>query len=303
MNTTNRLCATVLGMAMLMTCVEGAPAQDAAVPLRVVRWSELKEQGTLQTGEVVEQDGPHTGVLKIAHPGPGPAVIQLAEITGPGITAQQYALSGQVRYENVGGTGFLEMLSYLPDGNWFFSRTLGQVGPMQSLAGTSTWRDTQLPASLGTDPAVPRPNRLVLNLHLEGPGTVYLSDFTLTHLPDDWAATFGWGPGWWSNRVGGLIGGALGSLLGIIGAVVGTLCGIGRGRGVVTGLLIMMAAAGVVCLVLGIVALALGQPYAVYYPLLLIGILAAVLGSVGIPVSRQRFAQSELRRMQALDAP
>ena len=60
--------------------------------------------------------------------------------------------------------------------------------------------------------------------------------------------------------------------------------------------------AGVVCLVLGIVALVLGQPYAVYYPLLLIGVLAAVLGGVGIPVSRQRFAEAELRRMQALDA-
>lgn len=296
------LAFTVPGLVLIMSWTQSAPAQDPAAPLRVVRWSELSEQGSLQAGEIVEQDGPHAGVLKIEHAGPGPAVIQLAEIADPGVTAQQYALTGQIRYDNVAGTGFLEMLSYLPDGNWFFSRTMGQVGPMQSLSGTSTWRDVQLPASLGTDTDVPRPNRLVLNLHLAGPGTVYLSDFTLSHLPDDWAATFGWGPGWWSNRVGGLIGGALGSLLGIIGAVVGTLCGLGRGRVVVTALLIMMAAAGVVCLVLGIVALVLGQPYAVYYPLLLIGVLAAVLGGVGIPVSRQRFAEAELRRMQALDA-
>jgi hypothetical protein len=308
MNMTNRLCTTMLGMAMLMTCVEGAPAQDAAPPLRVLRWSELKEQGMLQAGEILAQDGPHAGVLKIEHTDPGPAVILLAEITDPGITALQYALSGQVRYENVTGTGFLEMLNYLPDGRWFYSRTQAQVGPMQSFSGTATWRDVQVPAYLGPDNDTPRPDRLVLNLYLAGPGTVYLSDLQLAHLSDEWAATaFGTGSSagdesaWWSTRTGALIGAIVGSLLGMIGAAVGSLCAIGRGRMLVVALLVTMAVAGVVCLVAGLVAVIMGQPYAVYYPLLLVGVIASVLGCVGIPVSRQRFAQAELRRMQALD--
>jgi hypothetical protein len=79
------------------------------------------------------------------------------------------------------------------------------------------------------------------------------------------------------------------------------LCGIGRGRGLVTALLVAMAGFGVVCLVLGVAALALGQPYAVYYPLLLTGVIATVLGLALLPVARKRFAEAELRRMQALD--
>ena len=316
MNLKDILRATLLGMASLIgpnaapaqdaaapAQDAAAPAQDAAAPLRVVRWSELKEQGALQAGEIVDQDGPHTGVLKIEHTSPGPAVIQLAEITDPGITAQQYALSGQVRYENVAGTGFLEMLNYFPDGQWFFSRTLAEVGPMQSFSGTSNWRDVQLPAILDADAGTPQPNRLVVNLHLQGPGTVYLTDLQLAHLPDGWSAAVlgAGGAGWWSGSVGGWIGGGLGTLLGLVGAVVGTLCGIGRGRGVVTALLVAMAAVGVVCLMAGLVAVVMGQPYAVYYPLLLIGFLASVLGLGGIPVSRKRIAEAELRRMQALD--
>ena len=297
------------GVVALIVPLNGALAQDAAPRLRVIRWSELKEQGALQAGEIVAQDGPLAGVLKIEHTGSGPAVIQLAEIIDPGITALQYAISGQVRHENVTGTGFLEMLSYLPDGRWFFSRTQAQVGPMQSFSGTATWRDVQVPAYLGPDVNTPRPNRLVLNLHLAGPGTVYLSDLQLEQLSEEWAATAfgtgssaGDGSAWWSTRTGALFGAIVGSLLGLIGAAVGSLCAIGRGRMLVVALLVTMASVGIVCLVAGIVAVIMGQPYAVYYPLLLIGGIGSVLGCVCIPISRQRFAQAELRRMQALDA-
>jgi len=54
-------------------------------------------------------------------------------------------------------------------------------------------------------------------------------------------------------------------------------------------------------LVAGLVALGLGQPYAVYYPLLLFGgILTVVCGGL-LPVIRRRYAEIELRRMTAMD--
>ena len=55
-------------------------------------------------------------------------------------------------------------------------------------------------------------------------------------------------------------------------------------------------------LVAGVIALALGQPYAVYYPLLLCGIvLTGVCGGIW-PAIRQGYEQRELRRMAAMDA-
>lgn len=277
-----------------------APAQDDTPALRVVHWDQLQQQGQLAAGEIVPVDGPHANVLEIVHAGPGPADFQLAEIIDPGITELNYAVSGQVRYEKVAGKAYLEMLSYLPDGQWFFTRGLGEVGPMQFLAGSSTWRDFRLPGSLGEDPNVPRPNRLVINLHLDGPGTVYLSDLRVANDSAEWQR--GITGAWWGDRQGGAVGGIIGSLIGLLGAAIGTLTGIGRGRRTVTALLICLVALGSVSLVAGIVSLALHQPYAVFYPLLLTGVLASVLGACGFPLVKQRFHAAELRRMQALDA-
>jgi hypothetical protein len=54
-------------------------------------------------------------------------------------------------------------------------------------------------------------------------------------------------------------------------------------------------------LAVGLVALALGQPYAVWYPLLLMGVLDPVLAFSLLPSARRRFEEIELRRMRALD--
>lgn len=274
-------------------------AQGSA-PLRTIRWDELARDNRLQAGEVLEADGEHDGVLKIEHAGPGPASFELVEITEPGITGLNYAVTGELRYEDVSGTGYLEMLNFLPGEQWFFSRTLANAGPLASISGTSDWREFQLPAMLGDDPAVARPERLVINLHLEGPGTVYLSDLELSHISPQAIGTPS--GAWWGDRAGGLVGGIAGSLLGLIGAVVGVLAGMGRGRPIVMGLLLLMVAFGSVSLVAGVVALAMSQPYAVAYPLLLLGVLSAGLGGAMFPVMKQRYHAAELRRMQALDA-
>ena len=80
---------------------------------------------------------------------------------------------------------------------------------------------------------------------------------------------------WWPVDQGfwwGAVGGGLGALLGVGGAIVGGyLVPHGRGH---RGVLIGMVAVGfgaLLCAVAGVVAIADGQPYAVYFPLLLVG--------------------------------
>lgn len=227
-------------------------------------------------------------------------VIRLTTIENPPITKQNFSLNGWIRHKGMAETGFLEMWVIFADGSHYFSRTLADAGPMQSLKGDSDWREISLPFQLSADPKAAKPNKLLVNLVLPGAGEVTLSDLTLTEGDNVTAAMM---PGaWWSDRSAGLVGGIGGSLIGLLGAIVGVLAGMGIGRPLVITILAGVVAIACVLVPAGIVALAIGQPYAVYYPLLFGGGMCGMFGTIGFAVLRQRYAAVEMRRMQALDA-
>ena len=108
---------------------------------------------------------------------------------------------------------------------------------------------------------------------------------------------------WWTGQEAGLFGGIGGSVIGILGGVLGTMAGTlaprGKARGLVVGSFVVCIVAGVVILTIGLVALGGGQPYHVWYPLILSGgILTLVLGCL-FPVLRIRYRQAEARRLEA----
>jgi hypothetical protein len=93
----------------------------------------------------------------------------------------------------------------------------------------------------------------------------------------------------------------LGIIGGLWGALVGTLAPWGRGKTFVLGSLCVLLMAGFVCLALGIIAIVAGQPYGVWYGLLLPGVLnTIILGSLA-PVALLRYRQAEMRKIQARD--
>ncbi len=93
----------------------------------------------------------------------------------------------------------------------------------------------------------------------------------------------------------------LGVLGGLWGGLVGTLAPLGKGKPLVLGSLVLLLAACAGCLILGAVALATGQPYGVWYGLLLPGVIGSVvLGSLS-RVAIMAYRQAELRRIQARD--
>ncbi len=115
----------------------------------------------------------------------GPAVVSR-------ITAKHYAIIGKLRYSNVTSGSYLEMWSYFapaepggPEGA-YFTRTLGDSGPMAKLEGTNDGSDFALP--FDATGAKTKLVRLVMNLHLAGPGSVTLSDVKLVQYPDAPAA-------------------------------------------------------------------------------------------------------------------
>jgi hypothetical protein len=295
--------AMVLVMTAMLTPAcrgdEGKPK-----PLMEVTWRSLEREGRLIGGEIVSSGGEQGDVLRVKGADDSAAqgilnVIKLAEIQPPEIKTQAYLLSGQVRYQDVEGIGFLEMWSHFPDGSAFFTRTLGTGGTMGRLQGSSDWRTVQLPFSLGDDRSAPRPNKLVVNVVLPGKGTVWLSGLMLTEVDSSAGAAR---PGaWWSNAVGGWIGGILGTFLGLAGAVAGFLSSRGIGRNSVFVGTILGIALGANLAGSGLVALLLQQPPTVFYPLLLVGGLYLVLCTGGLFLFQKRYDQTERRRMDALD--
>jgi uncharacterized membrane protein len=108
---------------------------------------------------------------------------------------------------------------------------------------------------------------------------------------------------WWSEQTSALIGAFAGAGLGVLAGLYGTLAGTlaprGIGRRPMLAVHIALLTLGVATLILRIAALVVGQPYHVWYPLGLIGlVLVVVLGPL-YPVVRARYAQAEYRRLTA----
>ena len=108
---------------------------------------------------------------------------------------------------------------------------------------------------------------------------------------------------WWSAYQGTMIGSIGGSAVGVFGGALGAVAGYyvprGRLRGLVIGSMTVLVVVGVVGLVLGVAALVARQPYHVWYPPTLIGvILTFVMGGL-LPVIVTRYRQAEARRMEA----
>jgi len=268
--------------------------------LREVSWKGLQEAGQPSVGSIEATKGPgFHEALRINNPEQKSKTVTFCVLNEPQITTSRYALSGQIRYEGVEGQSYLEMWNHFPDGGKYFTRTLASSGLLKSLHGSSTWRPFSLPFYINnTDD---RPTKLVVNLVMAGRGTVHLSPLTLTQYSSNENPMAVAGQ-WWDSRTAGLLGGIAGGILGCLGALIGVLSGMGKARGFVMLLVNLIVYVGLVILAAGVVALVRSQPYAVYYPLLLIGGLAVVIMRPTRNTLRRRYEQLELRKMDAMDA-
>lgn len=242
--------AFACGFAVILATA-GVAADPLPLPF-LLDWKERAADGLVTNGEAVDltEQRPfgQLHALKVVSPTkPGEAaanpVIELTAIENPPITKQNFALNGWIRHSGVEGTGYLEMWTAFADGSHYFSRTLGQIGPMKSLSGDSDWREISLPFQLSDDPNAPKPSKLIINVVLPGAGEVTLSDLAMTEADSITAAIT---PGaWWSDRAAGWVGGAL---LGVIGTAIGVLAGLGYGRRLIIPLLIAGIALGTILL-------------------------------------------------------
>ncbi len=83
--------------------------------------------------------------VTFTNPGDDEKTIRLLALKQPGITNSVYALEGRVSYRSLGKTAYLQMWSRISGEGRFFTRTLGQKGPMAGFQGDSDWRSVILP--------------------------------------------------------------------------------------------------------------------------------------------------------------
>lgn len=214
----------------------------------------------------------------------------LLVISRPRIEKANHLVAGEMRYSDVNGSGFLEMWTYYDNDTRYFSRTLGDYGPMAKISGNSEWRTFMLPFH-GTSGRVP--TKLEVNAIIPGGGSVEFRNLAL------YEATRPYGNAWWDHRTGGIIGAVLGTTMGLFGCMIGLLRKAGKARRFVCGSMIAGIVAGIACTIAGTVALIMGQPYAVWFTLLLIGIIGGLVSGYNLPQIRKSYTEHELRQISA----
>ncbi|MGA3284697.1 MAG: hypothetical protein ABSD57_09600 [Verrucomicrobiota bacterium] len=108
--------------------------------------------------------------------------------------------------------------------------------------------------------------------------------------------------GWWSAKQGGMIGGIGGSVIGCFGGLLGCLAGRGKARRFVLAMTKIFIVLGSLLTIAGLAAVALKQPYAVWYVLLLPGIILTSVFGATLRSIQRRYDDLEIRRMASIDA-
>ncbi|MGA9898865.1 MAG: hypothetical protein WBQ09_12250 [Terriglobales bacterium] len=96
---------------------------------------------------------------------------------------------------------------------------------------------------------------------------------------------------------GGMGGGVMGSCAVMLAIVAAVLASRGKGRNFILGAFTLMKWFGWVNLGLGLYAISRHQPFGIWYPLTVIGLLFSLLFTLLRPVVRKRYEEVERRQM------
>lgn len=292
------LCAALL-------LVESRPV-CAVHPGLTVGWRVQSVGGSGFESSVLEEGG--RVFLRVVNKTNAPCVVRLGRFEAPGLDSRPYAWKGEIRYEGVEGSGYLESWNEFAASvpgtprPRYFSRTKSDTGPMADIRGSSPWRPLMLPFT--PDSAGDGPTLIELNLHMAGVGIVDLGPLSLVQ-PEGGLVALRWGGvegGWWTPRESGLGSGVIGFLLGCSGAAFGMLIKRGKGRAVVLALHGMLVGVGVLCIGVGLYAFVSRQPAHVWLTCVLFGVIIAPGYALSAVHARRQYNEAEMRRMLAADA-
>ena len=161
---------------LYLICALAVSAQETVSEFR---WGNKSDKPASPLAELAAEDG--RACVKINSTNQARTAIPLLSITNPAVTARFYGLTGEVKYDMTDGSGYLEMWNGFGT-NRYFTRALGEVGPMRKIIGKSAWRPFILP--FDRSGASTAPTRLDINLVLNGRGEVLVGPLKLVQYPE-----------------------------------------------------------------------------------------------------------------------
>jgi hypothetical protein len=209
-------------------------------------------------------------------------------------TTSMYVVRGLVRHRDVEQHSYLEMWSTMPDGRRYFSRQPVRLESVWSRKA-GDWRQFELPFNLMNH----RPSSVTLEINVvmpPGKGTIELSRLTISDIqPTEWF------DGRTAGLFGGLLGTGIGCYAGLFSILYMLLVPRRKGRRLLISMLLVLPAIGTAMLLLGISALCLSQPYHVWYPFVLCGVLSVIVWIFPYREMVAKYKEFDQRKMQALD--
>lgn len=106
-------------------------------------------------------------------------------------------------------------------------------------------------------------------------------------------------PMYFGAYYGAIVGGGGGALIGVLGGAIGYCASRGVGRRWIIGAMVAVVALGVAQLAFGAYAWFAGQPYGIWYPPLMCGVVFTVVTGSLIPVIQAQYRKAEERRIEA----
>lgn len=278
---------------VLLLLISSATAQELPVQnlpkvLRTYDWKDLNLQYT--NCQIVSMDGMQ--VLKIENTNDTPRDFLLLKISNPSIIKNARFYNYEVKCENIEGGDFNLQSRFPPRASGGDVTNIRNDDP-DKLWRSINWRLHQLsfiPKGFEEWPTW-LPTQSEIWFHLSGRGTVYIRPIKLLGVVGSW----------WSPRQSGLIGGIGGSAIGCFGALIGLLASKGKARNFVLTSIKISIVVGILLMIAGLVALVCKQPYAVWYALLLPGVILTSVFSLNLSSLQRRYDELEIRRMTSVD--
>jgi hypothetical protein len=295
----------LLHICLLLCVAATVAAQENQKILKVYDWKDLSAQ--IPNSQIVSMDG--MSVLKIENTNASRLELSLVTITNASLIQKTTLASYEIKYENVvqdydktplgGGRisygafrgGELSLLRISPSIVAGGDKVTNHFSA-DFFEGTSNWKRFQIEISKTTV----QPTKMELRIYLPSTGTVYLRPIKLLGVASS---------GWWSAKQGAIAGGAVGifgGIIGCFGGVLGCLAGFGKARKFVMTTTKTFIALGMLLTITGIVAIACGQPFFVWYIFLLPGVVLTLIFSLNFPLIQRRYDDLEIRRMASIDA-
>jgi len=279
----------------LLLCLAAAaaaqelPSQTMKRVLREYAWKD--SPAPIPSSQVISLDG--TSVLKVLKTNDVPLEISLLTITNSSLLQKANLIEWEMKYENVPFGARRELYETFPP-----QAVGGDCHTnYQSIyfTGTKNWDKYVFQITPAYYDNETRPNELRLKLSLPSRGTIYLRPVKLV----GWTSNTG---RWWSPQQAGLIGGISGTLIGCFGGLIGLLVSKGKARNFVMAAVNCLIGLGILLMIAGVVAALLKQPYAVWYALLLPGIILTLIFSLNLHSIQRRYDEVEIRRITSVDA-